>query len=553
MNNLQCRLYGVLVRLHPAAFRNEFGREMRLDFEDALERSGFAALCLDALLSLGRQWTVRAFPGAEEHGCVARPSLLAGQYVMVSPGGPTLFELARASVVATTLFFAIGFSATISNKAITNDLQSVPSSQEGNVQSGVDHRSSTGGKEGRTAGQGDREYSCIRSYDLAPCDAAVAGKRSAGDVEQTVRAPSGAPDHDWQAGTGRPERQRADTKGAEEQGSRMTARTLSSVRPLLRDHLGQLIELAIIAWLMTLLLRRNPSMGKKLVLAALGLLAIAAPLAFGLVRMIPVHGQILHASEQLPSFEVATIRPWKPMPGPLPTVKYSPVGGAAAHATDRVHFIGQAVLLIASAYNLPVASESRIVGGPDWMGSESSNRYEIQAKIEDSRYAAMQTMSPAQQSEQVDLMEQSLLADRFKLKVHFEKREMPVYALVVAKGGPKLTPAESGESSKLFSAPTDRGSKITAEAVTLDDFANSPLLSMGGRLVVNQTGLKGTYDFTLESGPDRPVAPDAGQEGVADAPSFFTAVQEQLGLRLVPTKAPVEVIVIDHIEKPSEN
>ena len=186
------------------------------------------------------------------------------------------------------------------------------------------------------------------------------------------------------------------------------------------------------------------------------------------------------------------------------------------------------------------------------MGSES-NRYEIQAKIEDSRYAAMQKMSPAQQSEQVDLMEQSLLADRFKLKVHFEKREMPVYALVVAKGGPKLTPAEIGESSKLFSAPTDRGNKITAEAVTLDDFANSPLLRTGGRLVIDQTGLKGTYDFTLESGPDRTVAPDTAQEGGGDAPSFFTAIQEQLGLRLVPTKAPVEVIVIDHIEKPSEN
>ena len=552
MIDLERRLYGVIVRLHPADFRNEFGREMRLDFEDALERTGFAALYFDALLSLGRQWTVRAFPSAEEQGYATRPSLLAGQYVMVSPGGPSLFELARASVLAAMLFFAIGFSATISNKAITNDLHAAPSSQDGDVQTGVDHRSSTGDKAGRTAGQGNREYSCIRSYDLAPCDAAVAGKRSTGDAEQSVRAHSGALPHDWQADGGSPARQRADMKGAEEQGSRIAARTLSSVRPVLREHLEQLIALAVIAWLTTLLLRGNPSMGRKLVLAALGLLAMATPLAFGLVRMIPVHGQILHASEPLPSFEVATIRLWKPMSGPLPTVKYSPSHSAVAHTTGRVHFIGQAVLLIASAYNVPVSSGNRILGGPDWMGSES-NRYEIQAKIEDSRYAAMQKMSPAQQSEQVDLMEQSLLADRFKLKVHFEKREMPVYALVVAKGGPKLTPAESGESSKLFSAPTDRGNKITAEAVTLDDFANSPLLRTGERLVIDQTGLKGTYDFTLESGPDRTVAPDTAQEGGGDAPSFFTAIQEQLGLRLVPTKAPVEVIVIDHIEKPSEN
>ena len=96
-------------------------------------------------------------------------------------------------------------------------------------------------------------------------------------------------------------------KGAEEQRSRMTARTLSSVRPILRNHLGQLIALAVIAWLTTLLLRRNPSMGRKLVLAALGLLAMAAPLAFGLVRMIPVHGQT-----PAPQLEVATVRPSDP-------------------------------------------------------------------------------------------------------------------------------------------------------------------------------------------------------------------------------------------------
>jgi uncharacterized protein (TIGR03435 family) len=178
--------------------------------------------------------------------------------------------------------------------------------------------------------------------------------------------------------------------------------------------------------------------------------------------------------------------------------------------------------------------------GPDWLGSDD---YEIQAKIEDSLYAAMQKMTPAQQREQVNLMNQSLLADRFKLKVHFETREMPGFALVIAKGGPKLTPAKDGESSRL----SVRQNEMTAKAITLDQWIHSPFL--GGRMVVDQTGLKGTYDFTLSWSEQS----GAGQENGTDAPSLFTAVQEQLGLKLVPTKGPVEVIVIDHIEKPSEN
>jgi len=278
--------------------------------------------------------------------------------------------------------------------------------------------------------------------------------------------------------------------------------------------------------------------------------------------MIPTHAQILHAGGPLPSFEVATIKPWKPRAAPSPQPVAPPAGDGTAElkpklpakiapgngggqATDRVHSILSARLLIAFAYNVPFGFERiRVVGGPDWMGSDD---YEIQAKIEDSLFAAMQKMTPAQQREQVDLMEQSLLADRFKLKVHFETREMPAYALVVAKGGAKLTPAKDGEVSRLSMA----GNEMTAMATTLDQWIHSPFLN--GREVVDQTGLKGTYDFTLTWGSERLSAAGAGQEGGTDAPSLFTAVQEQLGLRLVPTKAPVEVIVIDHIEKPSEN
>ena len=198
--------------------------------------------------------------------------------------------------------------------------------------------------------------------------------------------------------------------------------------------------------------------------------------------------------------------------------------------------------LIASfAYNVPFGFErARVLGGLDWIDSD---QYEIQAKIEDSLFAAMQKMTPAQQREQVDLMEQALLRDRFGLKVHFETREMPGFVLVVAKGGPKLTAAKDGEVSRI----SEGGNKMTATATTLDQWIHSPFLS--GRTVVDQTGLKGAYDFTL-TWSDQPAG---AEDGGADAPSLFTAVQEQLGLRLVPMKVPVEVIVIDHIERPSEN
>jgi bla regulator protein BlaR1 len=130
------------------------------------------------------------------------------------------------------------------------------------------------------------------------------------------------------------------------------------------------------------------------------------------------------------------------------------------------------------------------------MRSES-DRYEVTGKIDAARYAAMQKMSAPRQREQVSLMEQSLLADRFQLKAHVETRQMPEYALVVVKSGSQI---------------------------------------------VNKTGLQGRFNFTLKfSG------------SVDDAPALPTALQEQLGLRLVSENGPMEVVVIDHLERPSEN
>jgi len=249
----------------------------------------------------------------------------------------------------------------------------------------------------------------------------------------------------------------------------------------------------------------------------------------GMVVTSPMNGQILHPSGPLPSFEVATIKPWKPSFRPLNTpvpIKMDPVHRVRHQQTDRVHFIGQIDLLIMDAYNLPIGSERQILKGPKWVNSEA-DRYEIEAKIDGGLYAAMQRMTPDQQQEQVSLMEQSLLAERFHLNVHFEVQgDSPVYALVVAKGGLKLAPARDEDSTMVES----RRNEITAHAVTVKQFARSPLWTpIGNRLVVDQTGLTGTYDFTLKWRPDSMEEADASPNA-DDLPPLFDAIREQLGL-----------------------
>jgi len=135
-------------------------------------------------------------------------------------------------------------------------------------------------------------------------------------------------------------------------------------------------------------------------------IALLAPAALLLTAgALSLAAQLLHRREPTPSFEVATIRPWSPpaVVSPQRPVKIAPIGGPAP-VTDRVHFIGQIELLIEAAYGLPNSSENRILGGPDWMRSES-DRYEVTAKIDDAQYAAIQKMTIAQQQEQVSLME----------------------------------------------------------------------------------------------------------------------------------------------------
>jgi len=176
--------------------------------------------------------------------------------------------------------------------------------------------------------------------------------------------------------------------------------------------------------------------------------------------------------------------------------------------------------------------DSEIVGGPAWMDSD---RWDITGKAA-SPTAAMLPMI------------RTLLADRFRLVVHHENRELPIYALVIARRDGRLGPSLRPSTGK--SDFRDATGLFVAHAIPLKILVDV-LAYPARRTVVDRTGLSGTYDIELRY--TSPVMADAGLPSVPDAPSVFTAVQEQLGLKLEATRGPVDVIVIDHVEKPVED
>ncbi len=193
-------------------------------------------------------------------------------------------------------------------------------------------------------------------------------------------------------------------------------------------------------------------------------------------------------------------------------------------------------VIIKQAYG--IVEDSRILGAPSWL---KDTFYSIDAKVSGDDAAAFAKLS----KDQRNLMLQELLADRFKLKAQRETRDFPIYALVVAKNGTKLKEWKPGESGTPMMRMKDRG-EIEATGSTLD-FLPVLLTRELDRPVVDKTGLTGKYDFTLQ------FTPAASESTDSTAPSIFTAIQEQLGLKLEPQKAPMDVLVIDHIEPPSPN
>jgi uncharacterized protein (TIGR03435 family) len=206
--------------------------------------------------------------------------------------------------------------------------------------------------------------------------------------------------------------------------------------------------------------------------------------------------------------------------------------------------------LLLRAFEL--GEEQQLLGEPKWT---SSDRWDIDARIEPDEIAALAKMNFR---DRLGMFHQ-ILVERFGLKFHHETRELPVYALVVAPGGLKMK-ASPPRPEDVNGIPSDPGVLNSGHGKetglgALMEFLAEDLSDALGRKVVDKTGLTGRYDFDLRWTPDDSAAATAGSAatGVAAGPSLFTAVQEQLGLKLEPVKAPVDVVVIDHLEKPSEN
>ncbi len=240
---------------------------------------------------------------------------------------------------------------------------------------------------------------------------------------------------------------------------------------------------------------------------------------------------------QTGGFDVVSIKPSDPL-SESQHIGISPGGSFEAIGVRLSDMIEQ-------AYNI---RPFQLVGASGWMDTD---RYEIHTKDEkpgpsEEELAKMTAEQQNAFRDEFSAKLKALLADRFQLKIHREPREMPVYILTVAKGGSKLQtqPDDGKPGSGLSSRRTDEGKReVIGRKLTAAGLARF-LSGQIGRSITDQSGLTGKYDFKLTWAPDM---------GDTTGPSLFTALQDQLGLKLDSSKAPVEVVVVDSAQKPSEN
>jgi len=243
-------------------------------------------------------------------------------------------------------------------------------------------------------------------------------------------------------------------------------------------------------------------------------------------------------SSARPEFEVASIRPDN---GQMNVqLLWLPGGRLSASGIT-------ATLLIGVAYSV---KDFQIFGGPSWTGRD---QYSIDAKpgVASRKGPILSLYLTRQQreSEEGKLRIQSLLAERFQLRIHRETREEQVYSLIVAKNGPKLQKSKFDDGAPENGVPglQMHPYQLTGTKVSIHYLAEE-LSRRLSRDVIDQTGLDGEYDFNLR------WVPDVGDgDSLPDGPSIFTALQEQMGLKLESSKSPVDVLVIDHVERPSAN
>jgi uncharacterized protein (TIGR03435 family) len=243
-----------------------------------------------------------------------------------------------------------------------------------------------------------------------------------------------------------------------------------------------------------------------------------------------ISAAISYGQTRAPAFDVAAVKPSKPSSSDWTGLQI-PGGG---------RFNANGVSLKAIIHFAYGVQDSQISGGPNWAGTDL---FEVIAKAEGDA-------TPAQ----IKLMLQTLLTDRFKLVLRHETKEVPVYHLVVAKNGPRLK-----ESSQKSGSISGRGpGQVEGQKASMAMLVKLLTFQLG-QTVEDQTDLKGNYDFKLSWMPDelqqgRPGGPDSAANPVdPSGASIFTAIQEQLGLKLEASKSLVEVLVIDHAERPTEN
>jgi len=244
---------------------------------------------------------------------------------------------------------------------------------------------------------------------------------------------------------------------------------------------------------------------------------------------------VLTQSAQAQTFEVASVKPADP----------DARGGRISFPNGTFTATGITVKnCITLAYNIP---SYQLAGDPSWIGDQ---RYDIVAKV---AAGAVRAPRDPERMPQMRAALQALLADRFQLVIHRETKLIPGYALVVAKNGFKLKETIDDGKANFGS---NRG-KFTAHEISVELLARN-LSGILSSPVADMTGIKGVFDLTLEWSPDEVQSPvkaggEAAEPAAPAGPSIFTALQEQLGLKLETQKTPVEMIVIDRIEKATAN
>jgi uncharacterized protein (TIGR03435 family) len=271
-------------------------------------------------------------------------------------------------------------------------------------------------------------------------------------------------------------------------------------------------------------------------------------LAIAFLTGLSVHGQAPLPLSQVtaPAFDVVSIKPNKSDSG----------GMSSTGVTDS--FKGTNLRLndlVMDSYNL--TSYDLIFGLPNWTRSA---HFDVEAKITNPDKKQIDNLT----DDQRNAMMLAILKDRFHFQAHLETKILPVYDLVIAKGGAKfiggngpdaVTAAALAKRNITVGGMVTYDGEITAGATPVSSLVFT-LTSVVGRTVIDKTGLTGTYNFELKWTPEHggPANADNGQANSQDSgPSIFTALQEQLGLKLQPSKGPVQTLVVDHIEMPSEN